>query len=108
MTSFNPMDPTSWSSLGEAWKRSRGTEPNQMELMGWMQEKMMGAQSGQQKPSTGMGMGMGMNGGMGMGMGMADGMGMGIGMQSGPGGGGWDGQAGGGGGGGGWGQQGGW
>lgn len=59
MTSFNPMDPGSWSTLGEAWKRSRGTEPNQMDLMGWMQEKMMGAQAQNQ---SGGGMS-GMNGG---------------------------------------------
>jgi hypothetical protein len=52
------MDPSSWAILGEAWKVSRGVEPSQMDLMGWMNEKMMGM-------SGGGGMGMGMGGGAG-------------------------------------------
>jgi hypothetical protein len=82
LTSFNPMDPSSWATLGEAWKNSKGSEPNQMELMGWMSEKMMSMGGG----GTGMGMGMG-----GMGGQATQNMGMGMGMGGGGGGGGWGG-----------------
>jgi hypothetical protein len=60
MSSFNPMDPGAWASLGEAWKISKGTEPNQMDLMGWMMS--------QSQSQAGMGGGMG-----GQGQGMATG-----------------------------------
>jgi len=51
MASFNPMDPGAWARLGEAWKGSKGSEPSQMDLMGWM----MGGGQGQGMVSGSMG-----------------------------------------------------
>lgn len=46
LASFNPADPTAWTRLAEAWKASTGSEPSQMDIMGWVGMRMMGGGGG--------------------------------------------------------------